>query len=208
MTQMVLELLLHHTPPSCIASNILTVAEILCLHTNIVKTAEHLFCERLQKCTLVLYQVIGIIPTGKGRQVIGASLWWYSTPSDFIAKLHYKDCYRGWLQHGNIFLCNPLLGWDLRYSNQVDNTYFQGGRQHANSLAVNNHMVVSWPTRLAWYDSQFFSAVNFKCCQGWLDHGGYLQRCLEVPEVSNWSYYLKFKERGNYKQSNKYFWGR
>ena len=37
MTQMVLELLSHCTPPSCIATNILIVTEIICPHTNIVK---------------------------------------------------------------------------------------------------------------------------------------------------------------------------
>ena len=37
MTQMVLELLSHCTLPSCIAENILTVTEILCPQTKIVK---------------------------------------------------------------------------------------------------------------------------------------------------------------------------
>ena len=37
MTQMVLELLSHRTPPSCIASNILTVSKLLCPNTTIVK---------------------------------------------------------------------------------------------------------------------------------------------------------------------------
>ena len=37
MTHMVLELVLHRTPPRCIATNIFTVAKILCPHTKIVK---------------------------------------------------------------------------------------------------------------------------------------------------------------------------
>ena len=80
----------------------------LSTHQDFERTAEHLFCERFQKCTLIIHQVIVSIPTGKGQQFLGASLQWYSTPSDIIAKLHYQDCYRGWIQDGDIVFCNPL----------------------------------------------------------------------------------------------------
>ena len=38
------------------------------------RTAEHIICERLKKCTLIAHQVIGSIPTWKGPQVLGALL--------------------------------------------------------------------------------------------------------------------------------------
>ena len=82
----------------------------LSTHQYRERTADHLFCERLQKFTLILHQVIVSISTGKVWQVLGASLRWYSTPSYIIAKLHYQDFYRGWLQDGDIVFCNPLWG--------------------------------------------------------------------------------------------------
>ena len=70
----------------------------LSTHQDRERTAEHLFCERLQNCTLILHQVIDSIPTRKGQQVLWASLRWYSMLSDIIEKLHYQDFYRGGLQ--------------------------------------------------------------------------------------------------------------
>ena len=38
---------------------------LLSTHQDHERNAEHLFCKRLQKCNLILHQVIGSIPTGK-----------------------------------------------------------------------------------------------------------------------------------------------
>ena len=142
----------------------------LSTHKYRERTSDHLLCERLQKCTLVIHQVIGSIPTGKGWQFLGSSLRWYLTPSDIIAKMHYQDCYRGWLQYDDIVFYNTLWGWYLGDVNQVRHTDFQGGPQHSHRLAWNNQTGVSWTTRLAWHYSRSFSAVYCKHFQGWLDH--------------------------------------
>ena len=134
----------------------------LSTHQSRERTSRHIFCKRLQKCTLILYQVIGSIPTGKSRQVLGASLQWYSTPSDIIAKLHYQDFYKGWLQDSDIVFCNTIWGWYPVDGNQVHHVDFKGGPQHAHSLAWHNQTGVSWRTRLSWHDSQSLSAVDLQ----------------------------------------------
>ena len=108
---------------------------ILSTHQDYEITDEHLLCERFQKYTLILHQVIASIPTGRGQNFLEASLWWYSTPSDLIAKLHYQDFYRGWLQEGDIVFFDILWGWDLGDGNRVHHTDSQGGPHHAHSLA-------------------------------------------------------------------------
>ena len=81
----------------------------LSTHQDCLRTVKRLFCESFKKFTLILHQVIGSIPTGKGRKVLGVSLWWYSTPWNIIAKMHYQDFYRGWFQDGDIVFCKSSL---------------------------------------------------------------------------------------------------
>ena len=72
MKNMVLGLLSHRTPPSCIAANILAVAKILCPHTKIVKELPIIYFLRVCRISLSFFaKLLAAYQLGKADKFFG-----------------------------------------------------------------------------------------------------------------------------------------